>query len=77
LLDVLKEALPRMSRVAVLWNSASPTKAFDFDETQRAAQALRVTVSSIEMKATSDLETAFTAITRARPDALLILWTRC
>jgi len=73
LLDVLKEALPRMSRVAVLWNSASPTKAFDFDDTQRAAQALRLTVSSIEVQTTSDLATAFTAITRARPDALLII----
>jgi putative tryptophan/tyrosine transport system substrate-binding protein len=73
LLDVLKEALPKMSRVAVLWNSANPTKVFDFDETQRAAQALRLTVSSIEVKAASELETAFTAITRGRPDALLIL----
>jgi len=73
LLDVLKEALPKMSRVAVLWNSASPTKVFDFDETQRAAQALRLTVSSIEVQTTSGLETAFTAITRAHPDALLII----
>jgi putative ABC transport system substrate-binding protein len=73
LLDVLKEALPKMSRVAVLWNSANPTKVFDFDETQRAAQALRLTVSSIEVQTTSGLETAFTAITRARPDALLII----
>jgi putative ABC transport system substrate-binding protein len=73
LLEVLKEALPKMSSVAVLWNSANPTKMVDFDETQRAAQALRLTVSSIEAKAASDLETAFTAITRARPDALLIL----
>ena len=73
LLEVLKEAVPKMSRVAVLWNSASPTKVFDFDETQRAAQALRLTVSSIEVKAASDLESAFTAITRARPDTLLIL----
>ena len=73
LLEVLKETLPRMARVAVLWNSASSTKAFDFDETQRAAQALRLTVFSIEVQATSDLESAFTAIMRARPDALLII----
>ena len=73
LLDVLKEALPKMSRVAVLWNSANPTKVFDFDETQRAAQAHRLSVSSIEVQTTSGLETAFTAITRARPDALLII----
>ena len=73
LLEVLKDALPKMSRVAVLWNSANQTKVVDFDETQRAAQALRLTVFSIEVKAASELETAFTAIRRARPDALLIL----
>jgi len=44
-----------MSRVAVLWNSANPAKVVDFDETQRAAQALRLTVSSIEVKMASDL----------------------
>ena len=73
LLEVLKDALPKMSRVAVLWNSANPTKVVDFDETQRAAQAPRLTVFSIEVKAASELETALTAIRRARPDALLIL----
>ena len=72
-LEVLKDAVPKLSRVAVLWNPASPTKVLDFDETQRAAHALRLTVSSIEVKAASELERAFTAITRARPDALLIL----
>jgi ABC-type uncharacterized transport system substrate-binding protein len=73
LLEVLKDALPKMSRVAVLWNSANPTKVVDFDETQRAAQAPRLTVFSIEVKAASELETALTAIRRARADALLIL----
>ena len=73
LLDILKVAVPNLSRVAVLWNSANPVKVIDFDETRRAAQALHLTVSSIEVKAISDLEAAFTAITRARADALLIL----
>jgi ABC-type uncharacterized transport system substrate-binding protein len=73
LLEVLKDAVPEMSRVAVLWNSANPVKVVDFGEIQRAAPALRLTVSSIEVKALKDFETAFTAIARARPDALLIL----
>lgn len=73
LLDILKVAVPNLSRIAVLWNSANPVKVIDFDETRRAAQALHLTVSSIEVKAISDLEAAFTAITRARADALLIL----
>jgi ABC-type uncharacterized transport system substrate-binding protein len=73
LLEVLRDAVPKMSRIAVLWNSANPVKVIDFGETQRAAQALRLTVSSIEVKAPRDFETAFTSIARARPDALLIL----
>src|SRR5258708_30666369 len=62
-----------MSHVAVLWNSGNPVKVIDFGETQRAARVLRVTVASIEVKAIKDLETAFTAITRAHVDGLLIL----
>jgi putative ABC transport system substrate-binding protein len=73
LLEVLKDTIPKMSRVAILWNAANPVKVIDFGEAQRAAQALRLTVSSIEVKALKDFETAFTAITRARPDALVIL----
>jgi putative ABC transport system substrate-binding protein len=73
LLEVLKDTVPKMSRVAVLWNSANSVKVIDFGETQRAAQTLGATVSSIEVTAANDLETAFAAITRARPDVLLIL----
>ena len=40
LLEVLKDAVPKMSRIAVLWNSANPVKVIDFGETQRAAQVV-------------------------------------
>ncbi len=73
LLEVLKDTVPNLSRIAVLWNAANPMKVLDFNETQRAAQTLALTVYSIEMKAPSDLEAAFAAITRTRPDALLML----
>ncbi len=73
LLEVLKDTVPNLSRIAVLWNAANPMKVLDFNETQRAAQTLGLTVYSIEMKAPSDLEAAFAAITRTRPDALLML----
>jgi putative ABC transport system substrate-binding protein len=73
LLEVLKDTVPNLSRIAVLWNAANPMKVLDFNETQRAAQTLGLTVYSIEMKAPSDLEAALAAITRTRPDALLML----
>ncbi len=72
-LEVLRDAVPNLSRIAVIWNAGNPVKAIDFDQTHRAAQALRLTVFSIEVKALSELETAFAAIARAHPDALLIL----
>jgi putative tryptophan/tyrosine transport system substrate-binding protein len=73
LLEVLKDAVPKMSHVAVLWNSANPLKVLDFGETQRAAQALRLTVSSIEVKAPRFGDRIHGDRARARPDALLIL----
>jgi ABC-type uncharacterized transport system substrate-binding protein len=73
LLEVLKEAVPRVTRVAVLWNGANPVKARDFDEVRGGAKALGLTVDTIEIRAASDLDTAFAAITRVRPDAMLVL----
>jgi len=72
-LEVLRDAVPNLSRIAVLWNASNPVKVIDFDQTRRAALALRLKVSSIEVRALGDLETAFAAITRVSPDALLIL----
>ncbi len=73
LLEMLKEAVPTVSRVAVLWNAANPVKVLDFKGTQRAAQSLGLTVHSIEIKTPTDLETALATIARTRPDALLTL----
>jgi putative tryptophan/tyrosine transport system substrate-binding protein len=43
LLELLKNAVPKLSHVAVLWNAANPVKVLDFNETRRAAQTLRLT----------------------------------
>ncbi len=73
LLEVLKDAVPKLSHVAVLWNAANPVKVLDFNETRRAAQTLRLTLHSIEVKAPNDLESTFAVIARTRSDALLTL----
>jgi putative ABC transport system substrate-binding protein len=76
-LQLLKLALPRMSRVAVLWNSANPAIKFYFQETQAAAAALRVTLTPVmEVHRADELEGAFATITKARPDALIVLADR-
>jgi len=72
-LELLKEVVPRLSRVAVLWNAASPEKALEFEETQVAARSLRVLLQSLEVRGAKDFESAFRAATRERTGALLTL----
>ena len=72
-LELLKEAFPRIVRVAVLWNAANPAKAPDWRETQTAARALDLTLQSREVRGLEDFASAFAAMTKQRPDALLTL----
>ncbi len=72
-LELLKAAVPQASRVAVLWNAANPNKALEWQETHIAAQALGVTLQSVEVRTPDDLERAFAALTRGRADALITL----
>jgi putative ABC transport system substrate-binding protein len=70
-LQLLKEVVPRASRVAVLWNAAYPGKAIEFRETQAAARALGVIVQSVEIRQPADFDRAFAAIAKGAPDALI------
>ena len=72
-LDLLKQATPQVSRVGVIWNAANPAKAHDWREAQTAAKALGIALESREVRRPADLEAAFGAIQRRRPEALLIL----
>jgi len=72
-LQLLKELVPKLARVAVLWNSANPAKHQDWEETQVAARALGVVVQSVEVQRPEQFEPADAAITRDRPDALVVL----
>ena len=73
-LEVLKEAFPRIARVAVLWDAANSAKRLDSQETQGAARALGLTLQAYEVRRPEDVASAFAAIPKQRPDALL---TRC
>jgi putative ABC transport system substrate-binding protein len=70
-LELLREMIPGISRVAILWNVAYPGKDLEFRETQVAARALGVTLQSVEVRSVTDLDTAFGAIRSGRPDALI------
>jgi putative tryptophan/tyrosine transport system substrate-binding protein len=72
-LELLKQVVPGLARVAVLWNAANPAKGTDWRETQMAARTLNLTLLPRDVRGPADFERTFAAITRERPDALLLL----
>jgi putative ABC transport system substrate-binding protein len=72
-LELLKEAVPTLSRVAVLWNAADPGMVLRFRELEAAAKVLGVTLHSLEVRSPDEFERAFTAIAREGPDALFVV----
>jgi putative ABC transport system substrate-binding protein len=72
-LELLNEALPRLSRVAVLWNEANPYSALVFKEMEAAGQTLRIEVQSLGVRAPDDFDGAFEAAIRQHPDALITI----
>ena len=71
-LQLLKEAIPRLSRVAVLGNAANPANARPWSEAQDAARAVGVTLQSQAVRGPMEFERVFAAMARERPDALLV-----
>jgi putative ABC transport system substrate-binding protein len=71
-LELLKEVLPRASRVAVLYNPAFPGTTLDLKQTREAARALGLTLYDVEVHRPGEFEAAF-ATARERADALIAL----
>ena len=71
-LELLKEAVPKLARVAVLWNAANPIKLLDWQETQAAAKKLGLKLQSLEVRGSTDFDGAFDYATRDRADALVV-----
>ena len=72
-LELLKEAMPAVSRIAVLWNSHNRTTTSFLQETQAAAPALRVELQVLEVRTPNDFEDAFAAALKGRAEALLVI----
>ena len=70
-LQLLKEILPRLVRVAVLWNAANPYPAIVFKETQAAGRTLGIEVQSLEVRSPDDFDGVFEEARRQHPDALI------
>jgi putative ABC transport system substrate-binding protein len=72
-LELLKEIVPGLTRLAILYNSANPVSQPELESMQSAGRSLRLQLQSIGVKDPSDLESAFSAMNRERADALIVL----
>jgi putative ABC transport system substrate-binding protein len=74
-LELFKETVPNLSRIAVLWNSDDPTSLQQWKESQLPARDLGLQLHSMEVRSTGGLENAFKAATKARSAALAVTHT--
>jgi putative ABC transport system substrate-binding protein len=72
-MELLKETVPKASRIAVLWNQADLGMTSRYREIDRAAHTLGVTVQAHGVVQPADFETAFAAMVRERPDAIFMI----
>jgi putative ABC transport system substrate-binding protein len=75
-LELLREVVPGVSHIAVLWNAASPLQAVAEKQTQAAAQVLRMKVLSLGVRTLGEIDAALATIVREKPGALLVLADR-
>jgi putative tryptophan/tyrosine transport system substrate-binding protein len=68
--QLLKELVPKVSRLAVLWNPANPIEVMALRDTQAGAAVVGLEILSIEVRGLEDYPAAFTTVTAGRADAL-------
>jgi putative ABC transport system substrate-binding protein len=72
-LELLKEAVPKLARVAVLYNPATPLNVLEVKETLPvAARALGLTLQPWEVRDADDFDRVFAAISKSRPDGFFV-----
>src|SRR5207249_308904 len=72
-LDLMKEIIPKLSRVAVFGSSTSPGNAQSLREVELAARAFKVQLQYLDVLDPKDIETAFRAASNGRADGVLVL----
>jgi putative ABC transport system substrate-binding protein len=71
-LEIIKETLPRLSRVGVLLNPTNPNADVALKEIRSGGQDLGVQVQSLEVRSPNDIDSAFEAATKAQAGALVV-----
>jgi len=72
-IELLKEAVPRLSRLAVLWNPANPAHAATLRESEATARTLGLQTVPVAVQAAADVDSAFATIAREGASALFVL----
>ena len=71
-LELLREVVPRLSRVAILWNPDIRGAVLDYRETESVARSLHLQLQSVEVSRADDLDRALSAVTAGRAEALIV-----
>ena len=72
-LQLLREAVPGLIRVAVLWNSGNPVSIPELKETEMAARSLGLQIQSLGVANADGFQSAFSSMATARAEALIVL----
>jgi putative ABC transport system substrate-binding protein len=70
-LQVLRDAIPTVARVAYLWNPDNPATAAILEDLRRAAPLFNMTIVSLEARTVVDFDRVFSQMLTDRPDAVL------
>ena len=71
-LELLKEAVPGLSRAAILFNPTNHYMPLALQSARKGAQMLHVSLAIYEVRDTTTLDAAFVTLTKDRPDALMV-----
>ncbi len=72
-LEILKDAVPTVRRVAMLWNAADLGMTMRYNAAEAAAKILNVSVQTLGVREPNDFDEAFASMTRSPPDAILMV----
>jgi putative ABC transport system substrate-binding protein len=71
-IEILHELIPRMKRIALLMSPANPLTPLILKSTRAAADALRISAQTYNVRAADEFERVFAAIAKTRPDAMAV-----
>jgi putative ABC transport system substrate-binding protein len=72
-LELLREVVPGISRVAIMWNPEIRGALLDYKATEEAARSLRLQLQSVEVTRADDIARAFSVLTTGRAEALIVV----